>query len=216
MVLDLRLPDRAIDVLCLGAHPDDIEIGCGGTVLELAAARPDTRFHWIVLSGDARRRPEAEAGAALFLDGMRHDLELQSFRDGYFPYEGAPIKDYFESLKGRMSPDLVFTHHRHDRHQDHRVVSELTWNTFRDHLVLEYEVPKYDGDVGQPNLYVPLSDGACVNKLQHLRTAFGSQSSKDWFDDATFAGLMRIRGLECRSPSGHAEAFHAYKARLEL
>jgi LmbE family N-acetylglucosaminyl deacetylase len=213
MVLDLGPKTQDLEVLCVGAHPDDIEIGCGGTLLEIAR-RPGTRFHWIVLSGDEARAQEAEAGAALFLKDAPYDLTLGSFRDGFFPYEGGDMKNLFEGLKDRVSPDLVFTHFRDDRHQDHRLVSELTWNTFRDHMILEYEVPKYDGDLGRPNCYVALPEATALGKVQHLENAFPSQADKDWFDRDTFLGLMRLRGVEARSPSGYAEGFHSYKYRF--
>ena len=146
------VPDAAFRVLCLGAHADDIEIGCGGTVLHLAATVPGAEFTWIVLSGDGTRAEEARRGAALFLgSAARAHVVVKAFRDGFFPYVGASIKEYFEGLKRDQTPDVIFTHYRGDRHQDHRLVSELTWNTFRDHLILEYEVPKYDADLGTPN-----------------------------------------------------------------
>jgi LmbE family N-acetylglucosaminyl deacetylase len=219
-VLRLPLPDpggEGLRVLCLGAHPDDIEIGCGGTVLALARARPDARFHWVVLAAGGGRRREAEASAAEFLaGGGGHRVVLESFRDGFLPYEGGAVKERFERLKGEVDPHLVLTHARRDRHQDHRLVCELTWNTFRDHLILEYEIPKYDGDLGAPNLFVPLSRELAARKVELLLRHFGSQRSRDWFDAETFHGLMRLRGVEARSPSGLAEAFHAPKLALAL
>ena len=197
-----------LSILCLGAHSDDIEIGCGGTILTWVAARPVT-VHWVVCSGNARRAAEARAGAAAFLAGAAAaTIDIWEFRDGFFPYDPG-LKERFESLKERVAPDLVFTHYRLDRHQDHRAVSDLTWNTFRDHLVLEYEVPKYDGDLGQPNCFQPLSEETVARKIALLQQVFGSQRDKRWFTDDTFRGLMRLRGVE--SGTHHAEAFHARK-----
>jgi len=206
--------NRVKRVLCLGAHSDDIEIGCGGTMLELARTRPDTEFRWVVLSSDAVRAAEARAGAAAFLPGARHTLHLEAFRNGYFPWIGAEIKDYFESLKKLETPHLVFTPWREDRHQDHRTVSDLTWNTFRDHTILEYEIPKYDGDLGRPNLFVPLDAATAETKARLVPTVFRSQADKTWMAEETFRALMRLRGIECAAPSGYAEAFHARKVVL--
>ena len=215
MVLDLRPPGGLdLEVLCLGAHADDLEIGCGGTVLRLLEERPGTRVHWVVLSGDEKRAAEARAGAGLFLGEAEHRIHLSEFRDGFFPSQHAQLKEYFEALAREVAPDLVFTHFRDDLHQDHRAVCELTWNTFRDHLVLEYEIPKYDGDLGRPNCYVPLSDDVVRRKIENLAQAFPSQTGKDWFDGETFRGLMRLRGMESRAASGYAEAFHARKLLL--
>lgn len=185
-----------LQVLCLGAHSDDIEIGCGGTILNLLAGRTEVDCHWVVLSSDAQREKEARASAAEFLKGAaRSEVSVQRFRNGYFPFVGDAIKDYFEELKKKLSPDLVFTHYRDDRHQDHRVVSDLTWNTFRNHVVLEYEIPKYDGDLGSPNLFVPLSEAECREKIRILKASFTSQRDKHWFDEDTFRALMRLRGM---------------------
>lgn len=202
-------------VLLLGAHSDDIEIGCGGTVLRLIAQNPDLAVQWIVFSGQGDRSREAEASAARFLAGAKsRTVEVHQFRDGFFPAEQARIKSYFEELKGRMDPDLVFTHHRDDLHQDHRVVCELAWNTFRRHGVLEYEVPKWDGDLGRPNVYVPLEEAHARRKVEILMECFGTQSGKHWFDEETFNGLMRLRALECNAPSRRAEAFYGRKVIL--
>jgi LmbE family N-acetylglucosaminyl deacetylase len=199
-------------VLCLGAHPDDIEIGCGGTILELISDQR-IRVVWVVFSGSARRAREARKGAQLFLpDSVRAEVIIRDFRDGFFPYVGNEIKEFFEDLKGRISPDLVFTHYRHDRHQDHRVISDLTWNTFRNHLILEYEIPKYDGDLGAPNLFAPVRKETALKKLRCLRSAYASQRDRHWFADETFRGLMRLRGMECCAPAGYAEAFYLRKA----
>src|SRR5262245_1919793 len=204
-----------LQVLCLGAHCDDIEIGCGGTMLKLAAERPDADFRWVVLSSDPVRAPEARAGAAAFLPGIsRRTLIVESFRNGYFPWDGAEIKDLFERLKQDLSPDLVFAPWREDRHQDHRVVSDLTWNTFRDHTILEYEIPKYDGDLGRPNFYVPLDTVTAEAKARLVTSVYRSQADKPWMTEETFRALMRLRGLECAAPSGYAEAFHARKVVL--
>jgi len=201
-------------VLCLGAHADDIEIGCGGLVLSLLESGP-VDVHWVVFSGNAARQREARRSARRFLAGARHaKVTLHRFRDGHFPWEGAKIKRAFEALKRAPAPDLVLTHFRDDRHQDHRTVSDLTWNTFRDHLILEYEVPKYDGDLGAPNCFVPLGREVCRRKVAHLEAAFATQAAKPWFTSETFLGLMRLRGVECRAEDGYAEAFYARKARL--
>ncbi len=204
-------------VLCLGAHSDDAEIGCGGTSLSMIAARPDTQVHWIVFSAAGPRAEEARASADIFLNGAAHtEVEVLGFRDGFFPYQGADIKERFEDLKRRFTPDVVFTHRGQDRHQDHRLVSELTWNTFRHHTVLEYEIPKYDGDLAQPNVFVPLNDESRARKVELLMQHFGTQRSRTWFSPDTFDGLMRLRGIECASPTGYAEAFHARKVTLDL
>ena len=205
-------------ILCLGAHADDIEIGCGGTVLTLLAARRNVECHWVVFSGGGgSREREAQRSADLFLaKARRRHLTVHGFRDGFFPYVGAGIKDAFEALAREVSPDIVFTHTRADRHQDHRVVSDLTWNTFRSHLILEYEVPKYDGDLGVPNLFVPLTAAVARAKIRHLRAAFGSQRSKRWFTPDTFHGLMRLRGIESGAAEGLAEAFYSRKTVVRI
>lgn len=203
------------NVLLLGAHSDDIEIGCGGTVLRLLALNPDMAAHWIVFSGRDERAKEAETSAARFLEGAHaRTIEVHQFRDGFFPSEQSRIKTYFEELKTRIDPDLVFTHYRDDLHQDHRVISELTWNTYRRHAVLEYEVPKWDGDLGTPNVYVRLDEAHAQRKVAILMECFGTQSGKHWFDAETFNGLMRLRALECNAPSKRAEAFYGRKVTL--
>jgi len=198
-------------VLCLGAHSDDIEIGCGGTILSLKQSLPSLQFYWIVFSAAESRREEAARAAELFTAGCKHEVMFAGFRDGFLPYEGGQVKDYFESLKQKISPDLIFTHWQGDAHQDHRLLSELAWNTFRDHLILEYEIPKYDGDLGRPNCLVPLAKSVCEQKVDYLFEAFTSQRDKRWFDRETFLGLMRIRGMEANSESGYAEAFFGRK-----
>ena len=205
--------DQAV-VLCLGAHSDDIEIGCGGTLLYLRSILPRLRFHWVVFSASGLRGQEAAKAAELFTAGREKEVVLKDYRDGFLPYSGGEVKDFFEELKSQVNPDVIFTHWQGDAHQDHRLVSELTWNTFRNHLILEYEIPKYDGDIGRPNLFLPLEAPLCERKIDYLFEAFESQRAKRWFDRATFLGLMRIRGMEANSPSGYAEAFHTRKVVL--
>jgi LmbE family N-acetylglucosaminyl deacetylase len=200
-----------ITILCLGAHSDDIEIGCGGTLLQLKKAGISTKFHWVVFSAAGRRAEEAQKAAALFTEGCEREVAIKDFRDGFLPYSGGAVKDAFEDVKATVNPDLIFTHWRDDAHQDHRLISELTWNTFRNHLILEYEIPKYDGDIGRPNVFVPLELSSCERKVDHLFEAFESQLTKPWFARETFLGLMRIRGMESNASSGYAEAFHGRK-----
>jgi LmbE family N-acetylglucosaminyl deacetylase len=216
-VIVLDLPKRArLRVLCIGAHSDDIEIGCGGLILSLLKARRSVLVDWVVFSAPPGRDREARRSAAMFLKGtLKHRITLHTFRDGFFPHDGAAIKTEFEKLKV-VTPDLVLTHYRDDRHQDHRVLSDLTWNTFRDHLVLEYEIPKFDGDLGSPNCFVPLDKRTCDRKVQLIQAAFGSQRDKHWFSADTFMGLMRLRGMECRSPGGYAEGFYGRKITLAV
>ena len=203
------------EILCLGAHSDDIEIGCGGAVLELLTANPDARITWVVFSGDGPRELEARRSARLFLKGAKKsEVVLKGFRDGFFPDQHRHIKEFFEELKRRVSPDLILTHYRQDRHQDHRVISDLAWNTWRNHLILEYEIPKYDGDLGTPNVFVPLEEPIAAAKVEALLGSCPSQAGKPWFDESLFRALMRVRGMECRSPSGLAEAFYARKLVL--
>jgi LmbE family N-acetylglucosaminyl deacetylase len=202
----------AVRVLCVGAHSDDIEIGCGGTILRLQAEHPKWEFTWVVFGADGRRGREAEKSAEKFLKHAgRKNVEILKFRDGFFPYEGARIKEYFERMKERVSPDLIFTHYRHDLHQDHRLISELTWNTYRDHMILEYEIIKYDGDLGTPNCYVPLDPGICKRKINYIRTCFPTQRSKVWFSDDAFYSILRLRGIESNAPGGYAEGFYGRK-----
>jgi LmbE family N-acetylglucosaminyl deacetylase len=199
-------------ILCLGAHSDDIDIGCGGTMLRLLGDEPGASVHWVVFSARGDRAREAEASAARFLARAGATaIEFHQFRDGFFPSEQSKIKSYFEELKGKVKPDVIFTHCRDDFHQDHRVINELTWNTFRDHLTLEYEIPKWDGDLGRPNVFVPLSEAHAREKAAILMESFASQSGKHWFDEETFAALMRLRGLECNAPARRAEAFYGRK-----
>jgi LmbE family N-acetylglucosaminyl deacetylase len=214
--LSVRRPDVGpIKLLAIGAHSDDIEIGCGGTILKLVQQGAISEIHWVVLTGESNRADEARASALAAIESVPgHEVILKDFRDGYFPYDGAEIKRFFEELKAQFSPDVIFTHQRADLHQDHRVACELTWNTFRDHLILEYEIPKYDGDMGTPNLYVPLEESLCQKKIAHLMTHFASQMPKRWFKEDLFSGLLRLRGMECNSPTSYAEAFYCRKAML--
>lgn len=213
--LRLAEPGRRLSVLCLGAHSDDIEIGTGGSLLHWQASGVELNVLWCVLAAAGPRREEASASAADFLKGAaKSEIDLQAFRDGFFPSERSAIKQWFETLKDRIAPDLILTHRRGDAHQDHRLVNELTWNTFRDHLILEYEIPKWDGDLGQPNLYQPISGAAMAAKTDLLVRHFGTQRSKHWFDAETFNGLARLRGMECRAPERYAEGFFAHKVAL--
>jgi LmbE family N-acetylglucosaminyl deacetylase len=207
-----RAPKR---VLAIGAHPDDIEIGCGGTVLKLIEQAAIAEVCWVVLSGKGERTDEARRSAEALLEGVaRSEVVVRDFPDGFFPYKGQGIKEFFEDLKVEFSPEVVFTHQRADLHQDHRVSCELTWNTFRDHLILEYEVPKYDGDMSAPNTFVPIEDQLRRRKIDHLMSYFGSQDSKRWFKEELFSSVLRLRGMECNSPSSYAEAFFCRKAIL--
>jgi len=211
----LAVPGERLSILCLGAHSDDIEIGAGATVLSLVDRGVLLDVNWCVLSGGDKREREARASAADFLSRAASvHIEVLSFRDGFFPEQGEQIKSWFETLKGNVNPDVILTHRRDDAHQDHREVSRLAWNTFRDHCILEYEIPKWDGDLGQPNLYMPVSAGALQRKIDLLMSHFGSQRSKQWFDAETFRGLARLRGMECRAPERYAEAFFARKLLL--
>jgi len=201
-----------LNVLCLGAHSDDIEIGCGGTILRLINEYPLVNITWIVFGGKGQRANEAKKSAKLFLaDVNEKHIIIKDFRDGYFPYIGAQIKDYFEEIKNRLSPDIIFTHYRNDLHQDHRLIEELTWNTFRNHLILEYEIPKFDGDLGNPNYYVCLEEELATKKVEYICKSFASQRDKHWFTDDMFISLMRLRGVEAVASSKYAEGFFAYK-----
>lgn len=213
--LDLARPGERLSVLCLGAHSDDIEIGAGGAILHWIASGIRLEAHWCVLSAAGARASEAKASAAAFLTGAaRTEVELATFKDSFFPYEGSELKEWFARLKTKVNPDIILTHRRDDAHQDHREVSNLTWNAFRNHLILEYEIPKWDGDLGQPNGYIPLEAEVLERKIELLIAHFGTQRSKDWFDAETFRGLGRLRGVECRAPEGYAEAFLLRKFRL--
>lgn len=201
-------------ILCLGSHSDDIEIGCGGTILRWLSINPNLEVVWVVFSSNKERAREARKSAELFLGkAKRKEIIVNDFRDGFFPFDGPKIKEFFEGLK-RVSPDLILTHSRKDAHQDHRQIAELTWNTFRNHLILEYEIPKYDGDLGQPSVFVPLESEMCNRKVDYLMEAFESQRTKRWFQKDTFFALLRLRGMECNAPSGYAEAFYCRKLVL--
>lgn len=217
-MLNLRFDrnDRSsLSVLCLGAHCDDIEIGCGGTILTLLEQHNRVIVHWVVFSSNDQREREALDSATAFLEGaLERRVIVKGFRDGFFPFLGTDIKEEFEALKEMLNPDLVFTHHRHDRHQDHHLISDLTWNTFRNHLILEYEIPKYDGDLGAPNVFVPLEERICASKIRNIMHSFRSQREKQWFDEETFMAVLRLRGMEANSQTRFAEAFYCRKVVL--
>ncbi len=213
-MLPLKLPAAGaqLSVLCLGAHSDDIEIGAGAALLHWISTGAKLNIHWCVLSGIGDREAEARGSADAFLQGAEAStVEVMTFKDGFFPTEGEQIKGWFETLKTRLNPDLILTHRRDDAHQDHREVCRHTWNTFRDHLILEYEIPKWDGDLGQPNLYIPIPERILARKIELLVKHFGTQRSKHWFDEETFRGLARLRGMECRANERYAEGFFARK-----
>jgi LmbE family N-acetylglucosaminyl deacetylase len=214
--LNFNVPSgETLKVLCLGAHSDDIEIGCGGTVLRLIEEHPGVKFHWVVFSAIGDRNAEAQRGAESFVGSKRlESAQFREFRDGFMPFAGTDVKNAFEEMKQKISPDLIFTHNHGDAHQDHRLISELTWNTFRNHLILEYEIPKYDGDMGRPNVFVPLDSELCQTKVRYLMDTFQSQRSKSWFEESTFFSLMRLRGMECNAPARYAEAFYCRKLVL--
>jgi len=212
MRLSFSKPGESLSVLCIGAHCDDIEIGAGATILGWIESGIRLHVHWAVLGARGVRGEEAWASAASFLSGAASStIDLGSFRDGFFPSESQQIKEWFEGLKDRVNPDLILSHWRDDGHQDHREVSRLTWNTFRDHTILEYEIPKWDGDMGQPNVYVPATKSQMDRKVELLNAHFGTQRSKHWFDPDTFRALARLRGMECRAPERFAEAYFARK-----
>jgi LmbE family N-acetylglucosaminyl deacetylase len=208
-------PSKLLRVLCLGCHSDDIEIGCGGAILRMAAQYSNCAFHWVVFSAAGVRGTEARRGAELFAGAaLAQEPVLKTFPDAFMPSVGAEVKTFFEELSRTVSPDVIFTHNRNDAHQDHRLIAELTWNTFRNHLILEYEIPKYDGDLGRPNVFVPLEDCVYKRKVRYIVDTFQSQTGKRWFQEDTFLALMRLRGMECNAPSGHAEAFYSRKMVL--
>lgn len=203
-------------ILCLGAHCDDIEIGCGGTVLKLTERCGDFLVYWVVFTSNPERAREALESADAFLRRAKdRQIVIKEFRDGFLPYCGYEVKDCFEQLKRDFAPDLIFTHYRHDAHQDHRLISELTWNTFRDHLILEYEIPKYDGDLGNPNLFVHLDAFTCRRKVHHILNHFKTQGDKHWFSEETYLSMLRLRGIESKAPEKYAEAFYCRKVVLQ-
>lgn len=209
---------QPLRILCIGAHSDDIEIGAAGTILSLTRCNPNVHVDWIVCSASQARVKEATDSADELLSGAcSYDIRFLGLRENYFNY-GPEVKESFEAVRSSLScqPELIFTHSRHDRHQDHETVSRLTWNTWRDHLILEYEIPKVDGDLRTPNVYVPLSEASVNAKIDHLDRNFSSQRSKRWYDRDTFHGLLRLRGIECQSPTRFAEAFHGRKMVLAL
>lgn len=204
--------DSSLKVLCLGAHSDDIEIGCGGTILRLLEEVKKVEVTWIVFSANKRRTEEVNKSAKLFLaHASKKDIVIKHFRESFFPYIGSDIKDYFEEIKSEIIPDIIFTHYRHDFHQDHRVIAELTWNTFRDHLILEYEIIKYDGDLGVPNFFVHLSEEKCKKKIENIMECFETQKKRDWFTPDAFFSILRIRGVESKAPEKYAEGFYCRK-----
>ena len=212
-----RSIDDPLNVLCLGAHCDDIEIGCGGTLLTLLSQHPNVNVYWQVFSSTPSRETEATAGAKHFCATARNlEVSILNFRDGYLPYEGSAIKDAFEQTKQRFKPDVVFTHYRNDLHQDHRVISELTWNTFRNHLILEYEIPKWDGDFGTPNAFVTIEQAVADKKIAALQAIYNSQNNKSWFTDDVFQSILRLRGMESNSRTKLAEAFYARKVAIDI
>jgi len=214
-VLTLK-PRPSSQVVCIGAHCDDIEIGCGGTLAALAQAWPDAHFHCWVFSGDPAREQESRHCLTLLLGPGRFSLRVFSHRDGYFPAEWLLIKQCLHELSRTVDAELVFTHTATDLHQDHRVLAELTWNHFRAHTILEYEIVKFDGDLGRTNFYVPLTSALLTIKVNALMTAFASQAGKAWFTRSTFEAIARLRGVEAQSASGFAEAFHARKSVLAM
>lgn len=215
--VQLEAGDEPLRVLCLGAHADDLEIGCGGTILKLTRSGRPVSVTWVVWSGEGRREQEARDSAEIFLERAKaREVIVHSFRDGFFPSQSAAIKECFEALKQRGPMDLVLTHYRADLHQDHRLIAELTWNTFRNHLVLEYEIPKYDGDFGSPNVFVDLDEDLARRKAETIMRVFGSQAGRQWFSEDLFISVLRIRGMECAAASRYAEGFYCRKALLGL
>lgn len=212
-----RDDENIYQILCLGAHSDDIEIGCGGTLLKLAAHASNVIIRWVVFSANDERRQEAHDSATAFLANVANStIVLHSFRDGFLPYAGIELKECFEQLKHDFSPNLIFTHYRDDLHQDHRTISELTWNTFRNHFILEYEIPKYDGDFGSPNVFISLDESICQRKIQYIYEYFKTQREKHWFSHELFSAVLRLRGMEANATSGYAEAFYGRKLLLDL
>jgi LmbE family N-acetylglucosaminyl deacetylase len=213
--LSLGEPQSPYRLLVIGCHADDIEIGCGGTILHLLESLPSVEVRWVVLSAHGERADEVQRSAEAFLEKAEsREVIVRDFRDGFFPYDGGSIKDLFEELKQQTSPDLILTHYRKDLHQDHRTASELTWNTFRNHLILEYEIPKYDGDFGSPNVFFHLSESISNQKVENLLTHFNTQRERRWFTEDLFRSVLRLRGMESNSPSNYAEGFYGRKVVL--
>lgn len=213
----IAIPHKKLTVLCLGAHSDDIEIGCGGTLLRLLHDHPESTVVWVVFSARGRRKQEALQSANVILkQAGATQIITKAFKESFFPYQGEAIKKCFEDLKSTVSPDLIFTHYRDDLHQDHRVICDLTWNTFRKHQILEYEIPKYDGDLGRPNFYAPLRNEYAQEKVDVLMRIFATQQVRPWFSEDTFFSLMRLRGVEANSTEKYAEAFYARKVILGI
>jgi LmbE family N-acetylglucosaminyl deacetylase len=214
-MLNLKFNERnnsPYRVMCLGAHCDDIEIGCGGTILRLTENYPNIIFYWVVFCSNTLRELEADESANIFLKNARtKTIIIKNFKDGFLPFMGVEVKEYFEQLKQDFNPDIIFTHYRNDLHQDHRLISELTWNTFRNNLILEYEIPKYEGDLGHPNFFVHLDKVTCQNKAKYIINSFQSQKEKHWFTEETFSSILRLRGIESNAPDKYAEAFHCKK-----
>jgi LmbE family N-acetylglucosaminyl deacetylase len=206
-----------VKILCLGAHSDDIEIGCGGTILSMLKRYSNAEVYWVIFSSDLWREEEARSSVNLFLkDAGTRSIIIEKYQNGFFPYNGEKIKEFFEVLKNQFSPNVIFTHYRMDQHQDHRTISELTWNTFRNHLILEYEIPKYDGDIGNPNFFVPLEYSICNNKIVNILSSFKSQREKHWFTEELLLSILRIRGMESASPTNYAEAFYCRKILMKF
>src|SRR3990172_7628294 len=206
------IPKRNLKILCIGAHSDDIEIGCGGSILRLLSEYEYNEVYWVVLGSNGNRDKEAIRSANKFLaDARKKKIIIKNFKNSFFPYVGNEIKKYFEKNLKKIAPEIIFTHYRYDLHQDHRMVSDLTWNTFRDQLILEYEILKYDGDIGRPNFFVHLSEEVCRKKIANIIDSFKTQRNKDWFTKDTFFSMLRIRGIESRSPEKYAEGFYCRK-----
>jgi LmbE family N-acetylglucosaminyl deacetylase len=214
-LLKFNFGDRkegSLKILCLGAHSDDIEIGCGGSILRLLSEYRNAEIYWVVLGSSGRRDQEALSSAKKFLKNTKKKkIIVNNFKDSFFPYMGGEIKNFFEKIIKKVSPDIVFTHYRHDLHQDHRLVSELTWNTFRNHFILEYEIMKYDGDIGVPNFFVHLDNPICQNKIRIIMDSFQTQRGKDWFTSEVLYSILRLRGMESKAPGDYAEGFYCRK-----
>ncbi len=208
--------EQVLKILCLGAHGDDIEIGCGGTILRLMSEYANAEVYWVVFAASGQREGEAVASANKFLkEAKNKQIIIRDFQDGFFPYIGGKIKEFFEELKSNISPDIIFTHYKNDLHQDHRMISELTWNTYRNHLILEYEIIKYDGDLGTPNVFVHLDESICEKKIEFIMKSFKSQDSKEWFTADAFVSVLRIRGIESKAPDKYAESFYCRKVIIQ-